>query len=94
MPGSSNKRRERLDNHFWARFKIKMEYTTEEASYMTQPLECVERDRYLERILRPTLTGLIIDAYACVGGDAIAFMDTFRTATVHAVQIGDNTETR
>lgn len=71
-----------------------MEFSTEEAGYMTQPEESVPRDEALKALINTETRGCIIDAYACVGSDAIAFMHTFRNAHIDAVQIGDTADTQ
>ena len=89
----SAERRRRLVKQFKDIFDTEMEFTDEEARYVTQPEEGVVRNQYLASLLPPVNTGLIIDAYACIGSDAIAFMRTFPDARVHAVQIQNTEET-
>ena len=89
----SARRRMRLVEQFRTAFEIAMEFTDEEARYVTQPQEGVERNQRLATLLPAVNTELIIDAYACIGSDAIAFMNTFPNARVHAVQIQNTEET-
>lgn len=82
--------REQLARVYWIEH---MEFTPEEAHYITQPEELLERNRVLARRLGGG--GLVVDAFACVGGDAVSFaLDLPSTVTIHAVQVARCDETR
>ena len=93
LTAAERSRKARLDQQSIRAYGIEMEYNAQEATYMTQPDEGAPRNDYLHALLTRENTGLIIDAYACVGSDAIAFMKTFPRSRVHAVQIQNTEET-
>jgi len=80
-----HERRSRLDRDFWRVFNLTMEYTDEEAKYMSQPSETTERNEALKTLLGDDKV-TIIDAFACVGGDSVSFLKSFRKCSLHAVQ--------
>ena len=91
---SSRRRVQRLQDQFERFYWVDgVEFTPEEACFITQPEELQERNRVLAR--RLTTAGLIVDAFACVGGDAVSFaLDLPPTMTIHAVQVARCDETR
>jgi len=93
-PSSSRRRVQRLQEQFERFYWVDgVEFTPDEARFITQPEELQERNRVLAR--RLTTAGLIVDAFACVGGDAVSFaLDLPSTMTIHAVQVARCDETR
>ncbi len=89
---AERRRNERLRADFRTNFQIALEFTSEEARYITQPSETVTRNQALKAIFgNKHIT--IIDAFACVGGDSISFIRTFADGcALHAVQRADNEE--
>jgi hypothetical protein len=60
-------------------------FDAEESRYITFPSHTNERSDYLKKMIKAA-NPLIVDGFACVGGDSIAFMGDFPTADLFAVQ--------
>ena len=60
-------------------------FNEEESRYITFPHHVSERSVFLKTLIH-TKKPVIIDGFACVGGDSIIFMADFPTATVYAIQ--------
>jgi hypothetical protein len=89
---AERRRNERLRTDFRNSYQITLEFTSEEARYITQPSETVTRNQALKAMFnKKHIT--IIDAFACVGGDSISFIHTFTEGCkLHAVQRAENEE--
>ena len=83
-------RRRVINENFRWQFRLEhnLRYTDEEAMYISDPADCVERNRFL----RTLPVRHICDAYACVGGDTVQFTHVKPEARVDAVQITDSRE--
>ena len=79
-------RRSRLIDDFDKTFKVQMQFTDEEATYISQPTETLARNEVLRKIFNRRDDISIIDAFACVGGDSISFMSAFPLCELHSVQ--------
>jgi hypothetical protein len=79
-------RKQRLLYDFRERFGIRMKCTEEEAKYISQPSETLERNMVLKNLFRARENIVIIDAFACVGGDSVSLMNAFKLCTIHSVQ--------
>ena len=87
------RRNERLRADFRKSFQIGLEFTSEEARYITQPSETVDRNRELKTMFNDQHHITIIDAFACVGGDSVSFIHAFEDGcSLHAVQRAENEE--
>jgi hypothetical protein len=64
---------------------VNFQFDHEEARYITFPNHVEERSAVL-RSLISCRSPVIVDAFACVGGDSIALMGDFPDATLYAVQ--------
>ncbi len=87
-------REERLRTDFENLFHIRMEFSPEEARYISQPSETMWRNRMLSRYFRGRADITIIDAFACVGGDSVSLMHTFPACHLHSVQLGEKDDER
>ena len=64
---------------------VNFQFDAEEARYITFPNHVEERSRYLRELI-PGRSPVIVDAFACVGGDSVALMRDFPDATLFAIQ--------
>jgi hypothetical protein len=71
-----------------------LECTEEEAKYISQPSETLERNRALKCYFEGRENIVIIDAFACVGGDSISLMSAFKSCKLHSVQRTETAEER
>ena len=85
-------RRNRLLNDFNKTFSVGMEFTDTEAAYISQPTETLERNNVLCKIFGYRQSIVIIDAFACVGGDSISLMHAFPSCIIHSVQRSETDE--
>ena len=60
-------------------------FDADESRYITFPAHVRERSEYLRTVVRAERP-LIVDGFACVGGDSLVFMGDFMSADVYAVQ--------
>ena len=76
-------------NGQWARVlgdpSLRLLCDAEEANYITLPMDALEIQQRILRCVRSPVR-VVIDAFACVGGDALAMLFTHQQAEVHAVQ--------
>jgi hypothetical protein len=82
----------RLKTDFRKTFGLNMEFSTEEAKYISQPKETLERNAILKRIFGDRGDITVIDAFACVGGDSVSLMYEFRLCHLHSVQRGETAD--
>ena len=87
-------RKRRLLFDFKETFGIRMQCTEEEAKYISQPSEILERNKVLKNLFRARENIIIIDAFACVGGDSISLMNALRLCHIHSVQRTESFEER
>ena len=87
-------RRRRLVEDFGKTFKVVMQFTDEEATYISQPTETLARNEVLRKIFNRRDDISIIDAFACVGGDSISFMHAFSKCKLHSVQRTETADER
>jgi hypothetical protein len=85
-------RMKRLKNDFNEKFKFDMEFSSEEARYISQPSETLRRNIELFQLFNRRIDITIIDAFACVGGDSVSLMKTFPSCHLHSVQRGETAE--
>jgi hypothetical protein len=83
---TEDRRRARLNRDFQSTLGTEMEFTDEEAKYMSQPGETLQRNIELQRLFNQRKDITIIDAFACVGGDSVSFMHAFDKCRLYAVQ--------
>ncbi len=82
----------RLKTDFRKTFGLNMEFSTEEAKYISQPKETLERNVILRHIFGDKKDITIIDAFACVGGDSVSLMYEFYLCHLHSVQRGETAD--
>jgi len=85
-------RMKRLKIDFNKTFEFDMEFSSEEAKYITQPSETLRRNTELVRLFNRRIDITIIDAFACVGGDSVSLMKTFPSCHLHVVQRGETAD--
>jgi len=59
------------------RYRFRLECDMEETRYITRPRDAMMIDKAIEAALDGDEIIIVVDAFACVGGDTIAMMHAF-----------------
>ena len=69
-----------------AKALFRLECSPEVANYITRPIDSIEAALAIGEALEGGKCSVILDAFACVGGNAIGFVSYFKNSAVFAVQ--------